>query len=218
MIHRNLTLDNIFLSPSGTIKIGYFTCATFEASAMPPLQIGTTSSTLSGPPSPNSQSSNVNPEYVAPEGLVGKWCCKSDIWSLGMCTWKLRVGERIPFPEQFSLPAYLGRPEDEPLKKFCTRCFVVDPAERVDVEELLRHPFVFNNCPFQRCAANKQFTPFELVSIYALFVFGNRKTYFLKPTVLHGTCLAHSSGNRRKNAGYLKTVYTSFSYLPFRLH
>jgi len=143
VIHRNLTLENCFLSPNGTVKIGNFAAAVSASSEKSP----TSASTISTTTLP----SHLASEYIAPEGRRNEWSSKSDIWSLGVCAWKLRIGKDTPLvkvatlatsPDQLSksITASFRTPEKELVQGFLAQCLVVHPSERATAEELLRHP------------------------------------------------------------------------------
>lgn len=81
------------------------------------------------------------------------WCRKADVWSLG-CTIIEMITGKPPYAGTPAVTAiYKIASSNEPpplpdgisdsLRDFLSKCFVVDPAKRASVAELLQHPFIW---------------------------------------------------------------------------
>ena len=95
-----------------------------------------------------------SPSYAAPEILEGKSYdgLKADIWSLGIVLFAMTCGH-LPFDDKeeqrlfskivyshFHLPSYLSTPLTDLLKQMLQK----NPEERINIEEIKRHPWLKN--------------------------------------------------------------------------
>lgn len=137
VIHRDLKLGNLFLTERMQLKIGDFGLAAqvyFE---------GERKKTICG-----------TPNYLAPEVLenTNGHSYEVDYWSIGVILYTMLCG-RPPFESQevkqtyqkikigqFSFPDNL---ELHPLaKSFIRDCLILDPAKRMNLQEMLQHDFL----------------------------------------------------------------------------
>ena len=134
IVHRDLTLKNIFLKDYKTVKLSDFGLAYRECESEDRSGIicGTSG-------------------YLAPESNLSKYSYKTDIFCFGMCIYYLFGGKKIFFSSQESYDYFLNG-EFEPdnnlklskealdlLKKLITI-----ESKRIRIEKIFQHPF-FNN-------------------------------------------------------------------------
>mmetsp|Transcript_19960 Transcript_19960/g.36943 ORF Transcript_19960/g.36943 Transcript_19960/m.36943 type:complete len:539 (-) Transcript_19960:32-1648(-) len=135
VIHRSLTLNNLYLSDQMEIKIGDFANAInleFDGERKR-LKCG--------------------PNYMAPEALNGRNgdSYEVDIWSLGIIFYTLLVG-KTPFEERDIKTTYrrimmnaFSFPDDVPMsehsKNLITQILIADPSRRPSLEAILAHDF-----------------------------------------------------------------------------
>jgi len=133
VIHRDVKLENIYLSGEMEIKIGDFGWAVHNPKNL-------RGDTVVG-----------TRNYLAPEMLSGEdYDHKVDIWSLGIVAYEMLTGE-LPFfgvdekelvhnilNADFKQPGYISKPCLDLLAKLLTR----NPAERISLKELLVHPWI----------------------------------------------------------------------------
>jgi len=133
VIHRDIKLENIYVSGEGEIKIGDFGWAVHNPKNLKgDTVVGTRN-------------------YIAPEMLSNEeYDHKVDIWSLGIVAYEMLVGE-LPFYgvdekelEQnilsalLKLPGFLSKPCQDLLLSLLTR----DPSKRITIEGVLNHPWI----------------------------------------------------------------------------
>ncbi|ORD97040.1 CDC5 [Hepatospora eriocheir] len=137
IIHRDLKLGNLFLDEKYNIKIGDFGLSAF-------IPEGMKRKTLCG-----------TPNYIAPEVLFDKKTGHSfevDLWSLGVIIYTLLIGTP-PFQKNTVEEIYKNIennsyifPNDHNLSSeaidIIRKLLVLDPNERLSLEELLRHNFL----------------------------------------------------------------------------
>lgn len=96
------------------------------------------------------------PYYSAPEGLLGEFCDKSDVWSLGAVLYVMlcglppfrgandnRVMSAISNAEyDFDLTEWQDKTEES--KDFINKLLQKDPAKRPSASEALSHPWLLN--------------------------------------------------------------------------
>lgn len=135
IIHRDLKLGNILIGDRMKIKICDFGLSTKLKDP------GERKKTVCG-----------TPNYIAPEILdsLGHGM-EVDIWSLGVIVYTMLTG-KPPFEDdsvestyfnirnnQYSFPTFGASQEIEDL---IDRIFVVNPSERITLEEIYEHPFL----------------------------------------------------------------------------
>ena len=141
VVHRDLKLGNLFLTERLGLKIGDFGLAAqvfYE---------GERKKTVCG-----------TPNYLAPEVLEGNngHSYEVDYWSIGVILYTMLCG-RPPFesPEVkqtyqkikqgvFSFPDHLDI--NSTTKQFIRQCLILDPARRMNLQEMLAHDF-FTSVP-----------------------------------------------------------------------
>ena len=142
IVHRNLKLENIFISDKMIVKVGGFHLATQLKSNKEKLtiKIGT-------------------PNYIAPELLNHNYSYEVDVWALGVILYTLIFGKK-PFYKkkeeelykiiingEYSFPENCQISED--LKDLIKKILVIDVNERIKLDQILNHNFLKykNNIP-----------------------------------------------------------------------
>lgn len=130
VMHRDLQLSNICLDKNGHAKLIDFGIADYF--------------------SPDEKNGNTfcgHSSYMAPEMISGqKYGPEVDIWSLGVCLFKL-VSGYFPFRagdmsrHEFAIPLDDEMISDE-CKDFLKRILVANPQERPTCKELWKHPWL----------------------------------------------------------------------------
>lgn len=134
ILHRNLTSKSIFLADNGTILLsGFdFACPLTLLADEEQLRI------------------YGNKAYAPPELENGALTVASDIWALGclvyeMCTCSLLFVDAVQESKQkggfHASDIVLQSPE---LSQLCQRMLVINPAERITVDEILANEYVCN--------------------------------------------------------------------------
>ena len=138
VFHRDLKPENLLLDSSGSVKISDF--------GLSALFVDGTEGT-----DPLLHTACGTPNYVAPEVLTGRGYDgrTADVWSMGVCLWVMHSGA-LPFDEplvaslfhkilraEFVFPDYFS-PE---IRAFLSAILVVDPIERITVDEMIAHPW-----------------------------------------------------------------------------
>jgi len=140
VIHRDLKIGNIFIGENMEVKIGDFGLATkldFD---------GEKKRTICG-----------TPNYIAPEVLEGKsgHSYEVDIWSLGVILYTLIIG-KPPFEtsdvkttyrrirmNSYNFPDHV--PISDAARDMIKRILVIDPKQRLTLDEVASHPFLNSN-------------------------------------------------------------------------
>lgn len=131
--HRDIKPANIFLDAYNRVKIG-----DFGLSAI--LSDHSLCRDLCG-----------SPNYLAPEVLSGKLYdpFKADVWSLGVTLYEMATGT-LPWTEEVTVSG-ADRPEvayplylDKDIVRVLKKMLVVDPAQRVSLQELAKDPMFFS--------------------------------------------------------------------------
>ena len=135
--HRDLKLENILLDEFNNVKIADFGFAKWMRSNVAETSCG-------------------SPHYAAPEVIKGTPYDgrKSDIWSSGVILYALLTG-RLPFEEQSlrllasKIRGGVFRMPDlpDPVKDLLSKLLTVDPAARISLERIKRHPAVREGIP-----------------------------------------------------------------------
>jgi len=140
IIHRDLKLGNLFLTDRMQLKVGDFGLAAQVFYA------GERKKTVCG-----------TPNYLAPEVLESSngHSFEVDYWSIGVILYTMLCG-RPPFESQEVKNTYrkikagvFQFPSDSAslrvslyAKDFIRKCLIVDPAKRMDLQEMLDHDFL----------------------------------------------------------------------------
>lgn len=137
VIHRDLKLGNLFLTERMQLKIGDFGLAAQV------FYDGERKKTVCG-----------TPNYLAPEVLEnnGGHSYEVDFWSIGVILYTMLCG-RPPFESQevkqtyqkikigqFSFPDHVSI--HKYAKSFIRECLTLDPARRMNLQEMLQHDFL----------------------------------------------------------------------------
>lgn len=132
VIHRDIKPENLLLGAKGEIKIADFGWSVHAPSSRRTTLCGTL-------------------DYLPPEMVCGKTHNeKVDLWSLGVLCYEFLTG-RPPFEStsydetykrisraQFTVPDYVS---DE-AKDLMKRLLVVNPEKRLELNEVLKHPWI----------------------------------------------------------------------------
>ena len=132
IVHRDLTLGNIFLKDLKTVKIGDFGFAYKE--------------------SENDDKNDVicgTPGYFTPESNNFKYSYKTDIFDFGVCIYYLFGGKELFKSSSESFEAFSGKEFPLDLKKISYSEEALDllnktvtvENQRIDLDEIYRHPF-----------------------------------------------------------------------------
>jgi len=133
VIHRDIKLENIYLSGEGEIKIGDFGWAIHNPKNLKGAEVVGTRC------------------YMAPEILKGEEYDHSvDIWSLGIVAYEMLTG-KVPFygaddkqleqnilTKDIKYPGFLSESCINFLKGILER----EPAKRITLDEILKHPWI----------------------------------------------------------------------------
>ena len=138
MVHGNLKASNVFVRDDDTCLLADFGRAkSFYLFSKASVYYNT-------------------PYWTAPElirtGNASIVSRCTDVWSLG-CTVYEMISKRPPWSDKKSLSllpaiAYAEKPPEYPsaisaeLRDFLNSCFQIDPAQRANVNDLTRHPFI----------------------------------------------------------------------------
>ncbi|KAJ5143112.1 uncharacterized protein N7515_001899 [Penicillium bovifimosum] len=139
VMHRDIKPENILVGIHGEIKISDFGWSVHAPNNRRQTMCGTL-------------------DYLPPEMLKSGsqenyYSEKVDLWSLGVLTYEFLVGE-APFEDtpamtqrritraDMSIPSFVS-PEAKDLIK---RLLVLDPAKRIPLDEIQRHPWIVKHC------------------------------------------------------------------------
>lgn len=136
VIHRDLKLGNLFLDEGLKLRVGDFGLATKV------IYDGERKRTVCG-----------TPNYIAPEILDSKGghSYEVDYWAIGVILYTLVCG-RPPFESSevkqtykkiractYHFPEHVNLSDN--LKDFVRKCLVVDPVQRMNLDQMLQHEF-----------------------------------------------------------------------------
>ena len=134
ILHRDLKLSNILVTPYNQLKIIDF------GLAVQLTDLSEERTTLCG-----------TPNYISPEVLhTNPYGLSADLWSLGCIYYALITGTppfECPTVQQtllrvkegeFVMPKYVGEQAGDLIKKLLNP----DPIKRVNIVDVLRHPFI----------------------------------------------------------------------------
>ncbi len=139
VVHRDLKPENLFLNSQNSIKLGDFGLSNIMADG------------------DFLQTSCGSPNYAAPEVVSGKHYIgpQIDVWSCGIILYALLTGS-LPF-DDYKLATLFAKIKNAnyrmlscipaPAQDLIRRMLVVDPMERITVEEIKRHPWFRTNLP-----------------------------------------------------------------------
>ncbi|TQS37798.1 hypothetical protein Golomagni_01715 [Golovinomyces magnicellulatus] len=139
VMHRDIKPENILVGIHGEIKISDFGWSVHA----PNNRRNTMCGTLDYLP----------PEMIKPGSQDNYYSEKVDLWSLGVLTYELLVGE-APFEDtpvmtqrkisraEMTVPSFVS-PEAEDLIK---RLLVLDPEKRIPLEQVQMHPWIIKHC------------------------------------------------------------------------
>ncbi|KAF2965462.1 hypothetical protein GQX73_g8117 [Xylaria multiplex] len=148
VIHRDIKPENILVGIHGEVKLSDFGCSVHGPNRR---------TTYCGTPN------YLPPEIARPRRSDKSYDEKVDLWSLGVAMYELLVGQR-PFDDtparmkrkiaraDLIIPPYVSTEARDLIKKL----LVVDPRERITLEEVQQHPWIIKNCRKPRLAAEMQ--------------------------------------------------------------
>lgn len=157
VIHRDIKPENILVSINGEIKISDFGWSVHTPGNRRTTYCGTLD--------------YLPPEMIVPRSPGGSYDEKVDLWSLGVLTFELLVGE-APFDDgpvmttrriargDMTIPAYVSDEAADLIKKVRVTNFteflramltrvkllVVDPQKRLSLEQVEKHPWIIKHC------------------------------------------------------------------------
>ncbi|CAG8182574.1 unnamed protein product [Penicillium olsonii] len=139
VMHRDIKPENILVGIHGEIKISDFGWSVHAPNNRRQTMCGTLD--------------YLPPEMLNPGSQANYYSEKVDLWSLGVLAYEFLVGE-APFEDtpvmtqrritraDMSVPSFVS-PEAKDLIK---RLLVLDPAKRIPLEEISRHPWIVKHC------------------------------------------------------------------------
>lgn len=152
IIHRDLKPENVLLDDQGHVKITDFgTAKILDLTNKAPFgQVSVSNDPLDGAETDRAVSFVGTAEYVSPELLTDKNACKaSDLWAFGCIIYQLLAG-RPPFKAVNEYQTFqkivnldYSFPDGFPTvaRDLVTRLLVLDPAQRLPIDDIKRHPF-----------------------------------------------------------------------------
>ncbi|CAF1171676.1 unnamed protein product [Adineta ricciae] len=152
IIHRDVKSDNVLVGFDGSVKLTDFGfCAQLaNTESVRTTMVGT-------------------PYWMSPEVIKKlKYDRKVDIWSLGILMIEMIDGSPPYINEQpFRAMCKIAMQEEPPAisvesqnrishdaKDFLRRCLIIDPQQRADTNELIRHPFIKRAKPLKSLCPN----------------------------------------------------------------
>ncbi|KFY95234.1 hypothetical protein V498_03458 [Pseudogymnoascus sp. VKM F-4517 (FW-2822)] len=139
VIHRDIKPENILMGIHGEIKISDFGWSVHAPNNRRQTMCGTLD--------------YLPPEMLKPGSGDNWYGEKVDLWSLGVLTYEFLVGE-APFEDtmimtqrritraDMTVPSFVS-PEAKDLIK---RLLVLDPEKRIQLDQVLQHPWILKHC------------------------------------------------------------------------
>ncbi|KAJ5788110.1 hypothetical protein N7457_003100 [Penicillium paradoxum] len=139
VMHRDIKPENILVGIHGEIKISDFGWSVHAPNNRRQTMCGTLD--------------YLPPEMLKPGSQDNYYSEKVDLWSLGVLTYEFLVGE-APFEDtpvmtqrrisraDMSVPSFVSPEAKDLIKKL----LVLDPAKRIPLEEIQRHPWIVKHC------------------------------------------------------------------------
>lgn len=106
----------------------------------------------------NTESIQGTPAFMAPETIIRRVCFKSDVWSLGVMTYHLLSGTfpfgngsiqqtwyNVLFKHPDVASEHWQRAVSPDAVDFITACLTKSDANRISLDDCLRHPWLLNN-------------------------------------------------------------------------
>ncbi|SPO02799.1 probable protein kinase Eg22 [Cephalotrichum gorgonifer] len=149
VIHRDIKPENILVGLHGEIKISDFGWSVHAPNSRRQTMCGTLD--------------YLPPEMIKPGSSDNSYNEKVDLWSLGVLTYEFLVGE-APFEDthimtqrrivrcDMEIPSFVS-PEARDLIK---RLLVLEPEDRLPLEQVQSHPWIIKHCVKGERAANRE--------------------------------------------------------------
>ncbi|KAM7215196.1 serine threonine-protein kinase [Rhypophila decipiens] len=151
VIHRDIKPENILLGIHGEIKISDFGWSVHAPSNRRTTYCGTLD--------------YLPPEMIVPLAPGHSYDEKVDLWALGVLTYEFLVG-RAPFDDppaitakrivkaDVKVPSFVSKDATDLIK----RLIVVNPKERLSLEQVQQHPWIIKHCQQRRTTTDHENT------------------------------------------------------------
>ncbi|EGR52792.1 uncharacterized protein TRIREDRAFT_53402 [Trichoderma reesei QM6a] len=149
VIHRDIKPENILVGIHGEIKISDFGWSVHAPNSRRKTLCGTLD--------------YLPPEMIKPGSSDNYYNEKVDLWSLGVLTYEFLVGE-APFEDTPVMTQRRIARADMQIPKFVSpeaadlisRLLVLDPENRIPLDEVQRHPWIIKHCVKGERATNRE--------------------------------------------------------------